>query len=175
MIQHPLSISTPMHTLLRLHKKHTDDDRIPPSVTPVHSDNEEECNNEDQSSDCITIFDDNPSTTSLSPIKDVCCFFPVPEQMINYDTYSPLSPEEADEEQLAEFFTDLGEVSFIQEQEEQEHKLPSPIPAQQNDDNIVMTTITKRRRALKSLSDEYDNDTIIIIQQGAKRRRFVVE
>mmetsp|Transcript_5382 Transcript_5382/g.5224 ORF Transcript_5382/g.5224 Transcript_5382/m.5224 type:complete len:152 (+) Transcript_5382:188-643(+) len=149
MIKNPL-LSKSMNTLIRLNNKQIDGDRVNPFVTPVHSD-DEESNNEDQSSDCINIFEDHQPTTLLSS-KVVHFFFPVPEQMINYDTYAPLSPAEADENQHADFFADLGEVSFLIKEEGNEKEIQSRIIQTNNDD--IMTT-TKRRRTSESSIDDY--------------------
>jgi len=152
-----------MNTLTRLNdnKQTNEEARRHPCVTPVHSD-DEESNNNDQSSECVTIFQDYHS------------FFPVPEQiMIKYDTYHPLSPKEAiNEDQLADFFTGFGEASFlIKKEEENERKIESRIMEVHNSD------ATKRRRWSESSSpiDEYDTDVFLFMEQCAKRRRFEVE
>mmetsp|Transcript_45943 Transcript_45943/g.49568 ORF Transcript_45943/g.49568 Transcript_45943/m.49568 type:complete len:175 (+) Transcript_45943:87-611(+) len=120
--------------------KQTNDDRSvhPASITPVTPVNSDEecCNASDQSSDSITVFEDYQqsrttsaaSSSSSSQDDHVHCnsssFFPVPEQiMVNLDTYTPLSPEEVDEDQLVNFFTGLGEdISFLIKDEEEEEQ-----------------------------------------------------
>jgi len=118
-----------MNTLIQLRQQQLSE-KI--QVTPVSSDDEADeddrrtkstlqKNNKDRDDDDddIAFSDDLPTIAAITTIRD--------NDNENYDDpYTPLSPEEADEGQLAELFGTLG-VSFLGEEERPEQTTPSPV------------------------------------------------
>jgi len=75
------------------------------------------------------------------------------------DLYTPLAPEEANEDQLAEFFIGL-DVSFLQQQqpdegvrEEEEQAMNTSMATTQEVPGVVVCHATKRRRLFLSFED----------------------
>jgi len=76
------------------------------------------------------------------------------------DLYTPLAPEEANEDQLAEFFIGL-DVSFLQQQqppeeggrEEEEQTMNTSMATTQEVPGVVVCHATKRRRLFLSFED----------------------
>ena len=91
-------------------------------ITPINSDDDEE--DHDDGGATILVNRDTDNKKSLGDINIVggnCDTKKSSSSVFDDDLYTPLSPEEADEDQLAEFLNSF-EVLFLEEEEEEEEQ-----------------------------------------------------
>ncbi|MGK3751050.1 MAG: hypothetical protein ACI8RD_003350 [Bacillariaceae sp.] len=150
----PITVSKPLNTLIRLdlreHHNH---------ITPANSDDE----------------DSEPNWTRFSFNEDHNTNDFVPEQTNYDDLYAPLSPEEADLDQLAEFFTSFNDNAFLGDLTGSKQELQVQFKRAHDDTATLVEQglITKRRRLSESSLSSYDSDDELIelaVQQFKRSR-----
>lgn len=130
-----------MNVLFRLKQQQQSQQSSRHNETPTNSDNEV-----DSSDDEATILVNNHTGNDKSHIQEKV----VPRGQMNQtpckdedDLYTPLSPEEADEDQLAEFFTNCDSHLFEEEGQSQEDEI---IKKRGNQTMDVTHVVPKRHR-----------------------------
>ena len=113
-----------MNSLRRQQHNNDEDENLHPNiVTPANS-NDVDDNNDYEDDNDVTTTATTITTTTITPSSsptDVRRFVEVPAQaalQLCDDIYAPLMPEEADDNQLAEFFTGLDVSPFLNDDDD---------------------------------------------------------
>ena len=185
-----------MNSLRRQQHNDEDENSHPNIVTPANSNDDVDDNNdyEDDDNDVTTTTTaTTTTTTTITPSSsptDVRRFVEVPAQaalQLCDDIYAPLMPEEADDNQLAEFFTGLDVSPFLNDNNDDDtdndnYNDQSDQHQQQFNNNTSISTIeqmdvvvchgTKRR---KLSQDEQAADSSVSLCSSSSTSAYTVD
>ena len=180
-----------MNSLRRQQHNDEDENSHPNIVTPANSNDVDDNNDYEEDNEVTTTATTITTTTititpSSSP-TDVRRFVEVPAQaalQLCDDIYAPLMPEEADDNQLAEFFTGLDVSPFLNDDDDDNDNYndQSDQHQQQFNNNTSISTIeqmdvvlchgTKRR---KLSQDEQAADSSVSLCSSSSTSAYTVD
>ena len=180
-----------MNSLRRQQHNDEDENSHPNNiVTPANSNDVDDNNDyEDDDDVTTTATTTTTTTTTITPSSsptDIRRFVEVPVQaalQLCDDIYAPLMPEEADDNQLAEFFTGLDVSPFLNDDDDNDnYNDQSDQHQQQFNNNTSISTIeqmdvvvchgTKRR---KLSQDEQAADSSVSLCSSASASAYTVD
>ena len=181
-----------MNSLRRQQHNDEDENSHPNIVTPANS-NDVDDNNDYEDDNDVTTTATTTTTTTITPSSsptDVRRFVEVPAQaalQLCDDIYAPLMPEEADDNQLAEFFTGLDVSPFLNDDDDNDndnYNDQSDQHQQQFNNNTSISTIEQmdvvlchgtKRRKLSHDEQAADSSVSLCSSSSASASAYTVD